>query len=319
MKFNTYLEAQYHFGNHLDYAPVVCLVCSARFQSLDQVMKHFKEDHAAKPTDNFLYYLNPDTQVEKWIEDYLKFQTNREVYKLYTPNNAIFCPVCNQLSPPQGESKSNLPTLPLQAVVQHLNTHLNYRPFWCNLCYKNGTRSAFPFIGQEAREHIKSHGYAPSDNFLRIFFIKTCIPRLESFITNYLLVEWYPMAVMQNTGMTQTVTSPFINIVSPPSTLNDKTGLISIYQNGGHKLTTPAIRSTIRPMLLNNQPKTLSSNAKTYSTNMSFTSTRLSNLNRPVFCFHCKMLLVDLKTLKIHHSMSHSDLTLACYPFSPPT
>lgn len=322
MKFSNYLDAQYHFSSHLDYAPIVCLVCSARYQSLDQVMKHFQDDHDGKPTDNFLYYINHEPHVEKWIENYLKYQSNHEVYKLFSPDNALFCPVCSQLTTHSKEVNPATISMPIQAVFQHLNTHLNYRPFWCNICYKSGLTREFSYIGEEARNHVKSHGYAPSDNFLNIFFIKTCIPRLESFINNYVLFEWYPVAIMQNTS-TNSQNIPFRSsqLTLPRAELTNTS--IEPLRNGVSEdhLLGPTSVMVRQPLLTINSansssPVTTGKNPKpvAYTTNMSFTSTRLNNFNHPVFCFHCKMLFGDINTLKTHHQQFHTNLTLACYP-----
>ncbi|XP_074600070.1 uncharacterized protein LOC141854326 [Brevipalpus obovatus] len=328
--FNTYLEAQFHFGKHLNYAPVICLICSGRFQDLDSVMKHFKDDHSGTKDDNFLYYVNNNIQIEKWIEDYLNFQISQDIYTLLNPDYCAFCPVCNQLTKPTEENHMKSVRIPMEIAMPHVLSHLNYRPYRCNLCYKTGLFKSFSVINEEAKKHIHSHGYAPSEHLLSIFFIKTSIEPLDSFIQDFLLSEWFPMANMQtNIHQTQSLISPHTFVISPmlastprqqglipksayTKAINSQLTLL-LHNRQNSPQTSPQLKMTEKvPRPPNvSQKRPSPSSPITYSKSLQFTTKKLTNSSVPVICVHCRMNCKDVLEFKKHHSEQHPNLTLA--------
>lgn len=329
--FNSYLEAQFHFGKHLNYAPVICLICSGRFQDLDSVMKHFKEDHGGTKDDNFLYYVNNNSLIEKWIEDYLNFQISQEIYTLLNPDFCAFCPVCSVLTNPTDENHRKSIRIPMEVAIPHVLIHLNYRPHRCNLCYKTGLLTSFSVINEEAKKHIHSHGYAPSDHFLSIFFIKTAIEPLDSFIQDFLLSEWFPMANMQTSmHQAQSLISPHTFVISPllastprpqgsvrqsayTNAINSQLSLLRHKQNTSQ--TSPQLKmnttdKVYRPPTLP-QKRPSPNSPITYSRSLQFTTKKLMNSSVPVICIHCRLGCNDVCDFQKHHSEKHPNLSLA--------
>ncbi|RWS29750.1 hypothetical protein B4U80_13640 [Leptotrombidium deliense] len=202
--FTSKLDACSHLAEHLNYFPVVCLLCSNKFADLKSLMAHHSEVHAATtspwgddPSASLLYVVNEDEDTEKWIEDFLDFQNSGSSWNLFSASFQHNCFVCKRLL-------NEFPTmfthfLTDTSLQQHVHRHLNYYPYECIICKNENRVTRFALIDSLASDHLAKHGISYCVESASTFFLKTLtIKSLEMLISEAVVKISLPETVVEN-------------------------------------------------------------------------------------------------------------------------
>ncbi|CAG2168074.1 unnamed protein product [Oppiella nova] len=175
------IDAYSHYGQHLDYFPVLCKICWNKFEDVDRLMAHHQSDHSTQ--DNVDYEICEDQSLVKWVNEFLDSQL--AVKKVMPCSCGYNCPVCMKLMAIQSVEGA-VPCAQHNDVLfsVHIHKHLNYFPYECNTCKRNGKSVRVPNLDSIAMNHMREHNIesASMSQVVKNFPKTLVIPRLEKLI-----------------------------------------------------------------------------------------------------------------------------------------
>ncbi|XP_053206089.1 uncharacterized protein LOC128398123 [Panonychus citri] len=320
IQFDSFNDGLIHLCKHLDYKPVNCLLCGDKFEDLDTIMEHFLKCHShdkvcqdSNECEPLLYFINRDGQTEKWVEQFFQFQVSGEFDRIVNVDCAAYCCICKEMQRilykriPSRLTRNYQTTLspPVEVVRQHLNLHINYRPYECYLCCKAGNQVRFASVGDTALKHLKTHGFSPIDSaFLKEFFHHKPILELENFVKNYLITEFYPYSNTIGYGnRTQTSKQPTsFTLNGFQNQKNYSRSPDDIVSKGLFNNNTNGSISPLLPPQPQPQPQP---------------SPQLYDLKRfagaSYACYHCKLTIIGIQELVTHCKTIHPNLSISSY------
>lgn len=267
-----------HFLAHLNFKPLICLLCSNSFKDYDDLMKHFALKHVHEKVcsngecENLLFYTSHNEALEGWVDDHIKFQESGGMKAMARSVNNVFCPACDGLSSSLNGTSVMKVSPDERSIHDHIYRHLNYKPLSCLICLKNGKASRFSSMATSAAEHIASHGYNFSDhNLLKIFFAVQPIEELEKFIGEYLLNNFYPLACSKSIQPKAQIVQPISANIEPMAQTNpppSKTQAKSqtIHPSSKSQAKTQTVHSTSKTPKLQKSTLSKASSTTTKST-----------------------------------------------------
>ncbi|RWS15488.1 hypothetical protein B4U79_15287 [Dinothrombium tinctorium] len=300
--FTSKLEACSHYAEHLNYYPVVCVICSCKFSDLKSLLSHYALMHsnprsswAVDSSGLLLYVVNEDEDIERWIEDFLDFQSSATSWKLFNVRYKSICPVCkkmfNEFSSPYG----NL--MPIDASVKlHVYQHLNYYPFECILCKKEQKSFRLCLVDSSADSHLQTHSLtdSTSDVFPKTIAIKS----LETFICENLVECQKNFTKFKLNSEANFVSS--INCSEVVKEIDEK------------PLNECDIKAALSEPLMETENNKALSEAKVSDSKMKHD--RQDSLPKTLlYCYHCHVPLKEWILLKEHHFKVHPTLSLIGY------
>lgn len=183
--FDSALDATKHYGEHLNYRPVICILCSQKFADVKSVTDHHAHYHSEiHPAADLLYYINEDEHVEKWVKGFLMLQKQYKIWQYVDASYVLSCVVCSKLF------KSKPKTAKNELSEDHILRHLNYITLECVLC-DNDNKYKPATVGSQALEHLRTAHDAhvdvneAKDIFRKVFKIEA----LEQFVREH-VVRW---------------------------------------------------------------------------------------------------------------------------------
>ncbi|CAG2104095.1 unnamed protein product [Medioppia subpectinata] len=180
-KYFSKMDAYSHYGAHLEYLPVMCTICRRNFPDVDHCMTHHMSDHSTE--DNIQYEITEDHSLVKWVNEFLDSQLSAK--KVMPCSCGYNCPVCTKLVSIES-FESLLPCAQHNDVVfsVHIHKHLNYFPYECNTCKRNGISVRVPNLDAQAMKHMKEHNIenAAMSQVVKNFPKTLVISRLEKLI-----------------------------------------------------------------------------------------------------------------------------------------
>lgn len=182
-QYFTKIEAYSHYGSHLKYNPVLCKICSQSFADTERLMAHHQSVHSSR--DNVDYEIREDQILVKWVNEFLESQ--KSIKKVMPCSCSYNCPVCLKLIGSE-LSAISMPCAQHNDVAfsVHIHKHLNYFPYECLVCKRNGKSVRVPNLDSMAMSHLKDHNLVnPSMSQVARNFPKTLvISQLEKIITD---------------------------------------------------------------------------------------------------------------------------------------
>ncbi|XP_054161375.1 uncharacterized protein LOC128959447 [Oppia nitens] len=295
VKYFTKIEAYSHYGSHIDYLPVMCNICDTNFSDVDHLMSHHKSEHSTRADVD--YEICEDQTLVKWVNEFLDSQILFK--KVMTCSCSYNCPVCIKLLGNQ-ISDSVMPCFRHNDVQfsGHIHKHLNYFPYECIICKRNGRIVRVPNLDSIAINHMKEHKLDGSSMSLVIKnFPKTLvIPRLERLIGDCVYrkrvsekknrIEFNPLHHNISNDNSISIT-PLNCEVSPPYTRKQHIRL-----EGGRVVNLP--------------PKSILE-----ITEMIPGSNGLSTMAQ-YRCLHCSNRFANKRLFKIHHNQTHEGKPILC-------
>lgn len=185
VKYFSKTDAYSHYGEHLDYLPVLCKICGFKFSNVDHLMTHHQSMHSTQT--NVDYQICEDQILMKWVNEFLEsqFDYQKAIKKVMPCSCSYNCPVCVKLINNQ-LSTSLIPCTQHNDVSfsVHIHQHLVYFPYECITCKRNGKTVRVPNLDSMAMNHLKEHKIESSSMYqLCKNFPKTLvIPKLEKMI-----------------------------------------------------------------------------------------------------------------------------------------
>ena len=180
-QYFTKMEAYSHYGSHLNYNPVLCKICSLSFPDVDRLMAHHQSVHTTQ--DNVDYEICEDQVLVKWVNEFLDSQ--KSIKKVMPCSCSYNCPVCLKLIGSECSSIS-MPCAQHNDVIfsVHIHKHLNYFPYECLACKRNGRSVRVPNLDAMAMSHLKEHNImnASMSQVVRSFPKTLVISQLEKLI-----------------------------------------------------------------------------------------------------------------------------------------
>lgn len=157
--FKSKFQAFSHFSSHLNYEPVVCLLCSSRFFDLDSFSAHHIQLHSSAP--DLMYEVREDFVLEKWLDNFLLTQTRQQCnFEILNCSCSSSCPVCERIfdladrTPITGSCSVHSDS----DFSIHVHQHLAYFDYECSLCKQNlMATSSFKTMNLDlsALDHVK--------------------------------------------------------------------------------------------------------------------------------------------------------------------
>lgn len=191
-KFNCKLDAYPHYGEHLEYKPVVCLLCEHRFHDTDAFNMHHQLNHPQ--ASDLMYEIHEDQNIERWVDEFLEFQNSAASKRLLLKCSCgLCCPVCEKI-------KLKRSNLPIQATpcfnhvatnfnfLNHLHQHIAYHAYECSPCQKMGNTTRFASMDMNSINHLREiHSIKDltTTKLARLFAKTLSIAKLERFIVEY--------------------------------------------------------------------------------------------------------------------------------------
>ena len=196
--FSCKLDAYPHFGEHLEYKPVICLICSTKYHDIDTFTHHHQLNHSE--ASDLMYEIREDQNIENWVDEFLESQQTTLSFKLkLNCPCAAFCPVCEKMnsspsSPSSSNSSNKYPSTLCSvhddlAFSEHIHRHMIYYSYECSFCRKIGRLTRVFNLDTSALHHIQKFHFVKEANFYQISraFPKTLIiAKLEKFIAELL-------------------------------------------------------------------------------------------------------------------------------------
>lgn len=192
--FLSKFDAFSHFSSHLNYEPVVCLLCSSRFIDIDTFTIHHQKSHPSAP--DLMYEVREDFVLEKWLDTFLLTQkSNQCKSNLLKCSCSSSCPVCERIfdladkTPITGSCMTHSDS----DFSTHVHQHLAYYDYECSLCKQNSScLNTFKTINLDlsALDHVKrfhKKSFKDVENVTvydleKIFERIKPVPKIEEFI-----------------------------------------------------------------------------------------------------------------------------------------
>ncbi|RWS15484.1 hypothetical protein B4U79_15285 [Dinothrombium tinctorium] len=327
VKLASKLEAYPHYGEHLGYKPVACLLCENRFHDIEEFTTHHQFCHPE--TIDLMYEIREDQNVEKWVDEFLDSQQNSSTQQLtLSCSCAACCPVCDRL-------RGNLPLTQCVShsdvdFSDHIHQHLIYFTYECSLCKKFGRTTRVPNLDSIAMSHMKEQHMIPETNVYQLSrtFPKTLtIPKLDKFIAESvqkkrnLEKKWKTkpdsssiVITSQGSNGVSDASSNSGSSKTAQSQSNLLKGVAHVRVEGGRVVNLPSSIS-IRAIQQKHQKQTIDLNKHSLKgdTLKGEGITAVPALRFYVKCLHCNIELPSRKQLKIHHRQEHPGLSMACF------
>ena len=185
--FTSAIDATKHYGEHLNYNPITCLLCSRKFADIETIKEHHDDIHirgALHPSSSLLFIINEDANIEKWVSDFLLMQKDHKIMAQMNINCLSSCIVCDKLF----RNKAKPRTSRNELSEEHIYKHLNYLVFECILCDSKGSK--YSYIGENAICHLKTnHGLDLDQETAQTVFKKThTIHELEQLVHSHIIL-----------------------------------------------------------------------------------------------------------------------------------
>lgn len=189
--FGSKISAFIHLGLHLEYFPIICLICSNKFLEMNRFAAHHKKDH---PTSADLKFeVREDFVLEKWVDDMLHSERTGVCKSLLLNCScAAFCPVCEKLlsttgnGVPSSSSVCRIHQNPLD-FSEHVHQHLDYYAYECSLCKTHEKITTRVMnLDMLALSHVKeTHGLETASvlQLCKLFRKSNCVLKLEEMIS----------------------------------------------------------------------------------------------------------------------------------------
>ena len=177
-------EAIAHYGKHLGYRPVICLLCSRKFTDLTSLRTHHRLMHEVVVNESMpraqttqrqqqmLYILNEDAILERWIDSFLRLQKSSHIFNLIELAHLDSCLVCERLTQtcairdqacPIGDKKGSSQNSASSTEGPSQKMAPNDKGPSSNCCDKKPRNAG----SEVSLDHIYSHlGYAPYECIL---------------------------------------------------------------------------------------------------------------------------------------------------------
>ncbi|XP_053201276.1 uncharacterized protein LOC128386288 isoform X2 [Panonychus citri] len=187
-KFPCKLDAYPHFGEHLEYKPVLCLLCDNKFPDTDAFTVHHQEKH--REATDLMYEIREDQNIERWVDEFLESQITPVSSSRLSLNCscATCCPVCEKSLPRRSlVASASTPCNSHNDVsfAEHIHQHLAYNAYECTFCKKLGHSTRLPNLDSAALKHVRENHYVRDATLYQLSraFPKTLtIAKLERFI-----------------------------------------------------------------------------------------------------------------------------------------
>ncbi|XP_074605416.1 uncharacterized protein LOC141858550 [Brevipalpus obovatus] len=193
VKFNCKLEAYPHYGEHLKYKPVLCLLCDHRFHDTESLTIHHKLNHPQ--ASDLMYEIHEDQNIERWVDEFLEFQNTQASRRLLLKCSCgLCCPICDRIL---GAKRSSPTTSMLLSTpcfshaandlnfLDHLHQHIAYHAYECSLCKKMGVTTRLTSLDGVAVNHLReAHSFKDISpgRLLKLYPKSLSIDELDRFI-----------------------------------------------------------------------------------------------------------------------------------------
>ncbi|RWS29751.1 hypothetical protein B4U80_12698 [Leptotrombidium deliense] len=314
LKFSAKFDAYPHFGEHLDYKPVVCLLCESRFHDINEITIHHQLSH--QETVDLLYEIREDQNVEKWVDDFLDSQQKKLIQQVLTCSCSAFCPVCEKM-----QSDVSLPQCVTHSDVEfseHIHRHLSYFTYECALCKKFGRTTRVSNLDSSAVNHLQEQHMMSNANTYQLSktFPKTlAIPKIEKLISQSLQKK---CSLDRKCKVSRTENQSIVICGVTSNGVSD-----SLLPNIAQSPAVPHIR--VQDGRVVNLPSSISIRAIHNKRNFDLSNhlftgdtqkgdaVPMGTLKFYVKCLHCNRELPSRKQLKMHHQQEHPGLSMACF------
>lgn len=179
-------DAYSHYGEHLEYFPVICRICGSKFSNVDHLMTHHQSIHSSQTIVD--YEISEDQVLMKWVNEFLESQLDyrKAVNRKVMPCSCSYnCPVCVKLMANE-MTNSYMPCAEHNDVSfsVHIHQHLNYFPYECSICKRSGKSVRVPNLDLLAMNHIREHKIESASmvQLCKNFPKTLVIPKLEKMI-----------------------------------------------------------------------------------------------------------------------------------------